>query len=257
MNYGSKIFDYETEIGLDKIPDTFPYFVSGENTVVSTSQNVFINDVSTANPNGIPIALLTNAIQFKVSSTSNNDTSGGTGARNVYLTGIAIINNVWTYTSEFVTLNGQTEVLTSNSYIRLLKCEAYSVGSLGVQDGDIYIGTGVVTNGIPATEYGKIRSDRGAMKSSLLTIPDGYKGLLKQFIINIDSNKTNEIYLKTKSSSTSKVTRVHFTLDTTQNVINLVSYFAIPQRTDLWIEAKSIAQTSNVKVGLVFTLHKI
>jgi hypothetical protein len=73
---------------------------------------------------------LTAATVLKVSSSSVNDTSAGTGARTVELSGLdADYNEI----SELVTLNGQTPVNTTKLFLRINRMVVRSAGSGGVQ----------------------------------------------------------------------------------------------------------------------------
>ena len=87
---------------------------------------------------------------IKVSSGNVNDTSAGSGARTVSISGL---DSTYTPISETITLNGQTAVNTTLSYIRVTGLSVLTVGG-GSQSADrIYAGTGTVTTGVPATVY--------------------------------------------------------------------------------------------------------
>jgi hypothetical protein len=110
-----------------------------------------------------------------VSSSSANDTSAGTGARTVYILGI---NSTGGEVSETVTLNGQTAVNTTHTYTEIQSAMVMSVGSGGKNAGDIYIGTGTVTSGVPANVYGHILTGENESLMGHITIPAGYVGYL-------------------------------------------------------------------------------
>jgi hypothetical protein len=90
------------------------------------------------------------ATVMKVSSSSANDTSAGTGARTILVAGL---DANYASQSETITLSGQTAVNTVNSYLRITYTELLTTGSGNGQAGTIYIGTGTVTAGVPATIY--------------------------------------------------------------------------------------------------------
>ena len=114
-------------------------------------------DVDTAEesvwPDGGTVPHPTVASVLKVSSSSANDTSAGTGARTVYIEGL---NGDYAVVSETVILNGQTAVNTVNSYLYVNAFYVVTVGSGGANAGDINVGTGVVTAGVPAVLYDMI-----------------------------------------------------------------------------------------------------
>ena len=115
------------------------------------------------------------ALQMTVSSSSANDTSAGTGARTVLITGL---DANYAIITETVTLNGQTAVTTTNSFLRINSMLVTTAGTGLANAGIIYIGTGTVTSGVPATIYNVISIGFNNTTSSQYTVPAGYTGYL-------------------------------------------------------------------------------
>ena len=112
---------------------------------------------------------------MKVSSTSTLDTSAGVGARTISILGI---NSTGNEVSETVTLNGQTAVNTIHTYTEIQSALVTSVGSATHNEGNISIGTGTVTGGVPAVIYGHILATENGSLIGHYTIPAGYTGYL-------------------------------------------------------------------------------
>lgn len=112
---------------------------------------------------------------MKISSTSANDTAAGTGARTVFIKGL---NGTGGYTTETVTLDGQTAVDTVNTYDAIESLVVTSAGSGGKNAGLIYAGTGVVTGGVPAVPYSVISAGENISTVGHWTCPTGYTGYL-------------------------------------------------------------------------------
>ena len=108
-----------------------------------------------------------------VSSGSANDTAAGTGARTVLVTGI---NGTGGELSETVTLNGQTAVNTTHEYSEINSVTVLTVGSVGHNVGQIYIGTGTVTLGVPANVYSHILAGENQSLMGHYQIPAGHTG---------------------------------------------------------------------------------
>lgn len=72
--------------------------------------------------------------------------------------------------SEMITLTGQTPVTTVRSYLRIQS--AYVMSNPTTQS--IYIGTGTVTAGVPATVYERIFDGDNRSQSGMFTVPAGY-----------------------------------------------------------------------------------
>ena len=125
---------------------------------------------------------LSAASVLKVSSSSANDTSAGTGARTVELFGL---DGDYNEINELVTLNGQTAVNTTQSYLRINRMVVRSAGSGGYNAGIVYAGTGTVTTGVPANIYATINGD-GSNQTlmALWTVPAGYTAYLMQYDVS-------------------------------------------------------------------------
>lgn len=128
------------------------------------------------------------ATVMKVSSASANDTSAGTGARTILVVGL---DSTYTQVSETVTLNGQTAVNTVNSYLRITYTEILSTGSGNAQAGIIYIGTGTVTSGVPATIYWQSETTYNNWSFAGFTVPAGYTAYVTSYTITSQSTTAN------------------------------------------------------------------
>lgn len=126
-------------------------------------------------PDGGTVPHPTVASVLKISSSSANDTSAGTGARTVFIEGLDGDYNV---VSETVTLNGQTAVNTTKSYLYVNSFYVVTAGSGGENAGNINAGTGVVTAGVPAVLYDIIATGYNNRTTGHYCVPAGYTGYL-------------------------------------------------------------------------------
>jgi hypothetical protein len=164
---------FELQVARGQIMGHYPLFKFGNNAIVGDS-------LETIWAEGGLYSYLTAATVLKVSSSSTNDTSAGTGARTVQLYGLdADYNEI----NELVTLNGQTAVNTTQSFLRIYRMVVRSAGSGGANAGVIYAGTGTVTTGVPANVYASVNGVEGANQSlmALWTVPAGYTAYLLQY----------------------------------------------------------------------------
>ena len=72
--------------------------------------------------------------------------------------------------TELVTTNGQTAVSTTKSYLRINTVVALT----GTVADSIYVGTGVVTAGVPANVYARIINGNNRTEMGLYTVPLGH-----------------------------------------------------------------------------------
>ena len=84
----------------------------------------------------------TGAVTMFVSSTSANDANGGTGANSILIQGL---DENYDEIEETVLLNGQTQVATQKSYLRLYRAFVTLCGTGGTSGGIIYVGSSGAT----------------------------------------------------------------------------------------------------------------
>lgn len=203
-------------------------------------------------PHGGLLAFPDNALQMKVSSSSANDTAAGTGARTVYVSGLDASHNT---ISETVTLNGQTAVLTTNSYLHINEAYVTSAGSLNSAAGDIYFGTGVVTAGVPATVYDIIAYDYNKRVTGSYTVPAGYTAYLEQGLFSTGSSSGNTSVtgrLMTRGTNDIRLTAAIVTLNNGAADYAFEYPIVIPEKTT--IEAQAFASANNNAASSMFIL---
>lgn len=126
-------------------------------------------------PDGGTIPHPTAASVLKISSSDANDTSAGTGARTVLVSGL---DGDYNTVTETVTLNGQTAVNTTNSFLYVNAFYVLTAGSGGQNAGVIYAGTGTVTAGVPAVIYDLIAAGYNNRTTAHYCVPAGYTGYM-------------------------------------------------------------------------------
>ena len=132
---------------------------------------------------------LSAATVLKVSSSSANDTSAGTGARTVELFGL---DADYDEINETVILSGQTAVNTTQSFLRVNRMIVRSAGTGGTNAGVIYAGTGTVTAGVPANKYATVSVGDGQSLMALWTVPRGYTAYVTQTDITVATTQNNK-----------------------------------------------------------------
>jgi hypothetical protein len=190
------------------------------------------------------------ALQMTVSSTSANDTSAGTGARTVVVQGLdANYNEV----SETVTMNGQTAVTMTTAMLRVNYAYVGTAGSGNSAAGDIYIGTGTVTAGVPATAYDIIKFDYNNTTTGSYTIPAGYTAYVSQGLFSTgQAGGSNAVEGRLLSRGVDNIRRTAAITTINNGVANYVFEYplAIPQKTTL--EATAIGRSTNNAVSSMF-----
>lgn len=158
------------QVARDQIQGHSDIIVFGYNPDIDTSEESIW-------PNGGVVPHPAAESVLKISSDSNDDDGdpAGTGARTVYIEGLDDDYNV---VSETVTLNGQTAVNTTNSYLYVNQFYVVTVGSGGSNAGIVYAGTGTVTSGVPAVIYDLIAAGYNNRTTAHYCVPAGYTGYM-------------------------------------------------------------------------------
>jgi hypothetical protein len=192
------------------------------------------------------------AIQMTVSSTSANDTSAGTGARTIVVQGLdANYNEV----TETVTMNGQTAVTMTASLLRVNYAYVATAGSGNSAAGDIYIGTGVVTAGVPATAYDIIKFDYNNTTTGSYTIPAGYNGYVSQGLFSSgQAGGSNQVQGRLLTRGVNNIRMTAALTSINNGVANYVFEYplAVPEKTT--IEATAVGSSTNNSVSSMFII---
>ena len=116
-----------------------------------------------------------------ISSSSADDTLGGDGVRTLLVEGL---DANWDRVSEIVDMDGTNQVQTTNSYIRVNRIQAATVGTGADAAGKIYIYTGTATLGVPDTAtqvWRTIPAGYNTSQTAAFSVPRNYEGYVYLF----------------------------------------------------------------------------
>lgn len=236
---------FELQVARGQISWHRSIVVFGYNADVDTS-------VETVWPHGGILGFPSTAIQLSVSSENANDTANGTGARTVYLEGLDANHNTIT---ETVTLNGQTAVTTTKSYLHINNCYVLTAGSGDSAAGTIYFGTGTVTAGVPATVYEVIQFDYNSRITASYTIPAGYTGYVLQGLFSSgQSSGTGPVTgrLMTRGTNDIRLTAAVTTVNNGAADYAFEYPVVVPEKTT--IEAQAVGTGTNNACSAMFII---
>ena len=193
--------------------------------------------------------------QLKVSSANANDTANGTGARTVFIGGLDGNHNE---ISETVTMNGQTAVTTTQSYLHINSAYVMTAGSGNGAAGNIYIGTGVVTAGVPATIYDIIAYDYNNRITGSYTIPAGYTGYIVQGLFSSgQAGGSNAVTGRLMTRGTNNIPLTSAVTTLNNGAANYVFEYpvVIPEKTT--VEAQAFGSSTNNACSSMFIINLI
>lgn len=236
---------FNLQVARGQIPWHQSIVVFGYNSDVDTS-------VETVWPYGGILPFPSNALQMSVSSDNTNDTAAGTGARTVYIQGLNANHDT---ISETVSLNGQTAVLTANSYLHINQAYVATAGSLNSAAGNIYFGTGALTLGVPATVYDIIQYDYNTRVTGSYTIPSGYTGYLEQGLFSSgQAGGSNAVTGRLMSRGTDDIRRTAAIVTLNNGAADYAFEYpvVIPEKTT--IEAQAVGSSTNNACSSMFII---
>lgn len=135
----------------------------------------------------------TAAGQLGVSSSSAEDEAAGAGAFTVQIYGL---DGDYVETNETVTITSQNSAQTTNSYLRVFRAIIRTAGASEFNVGDVYVGTGTVTSGVPATKYLKITAQQNQSLMALWTVPANKWFYLTRFVASTFGNATQSLTVR-------------------------------------------------------------
>lgn len=145
--------------------------------------------------------------------------------------------------SEMITLTGQTAVTTTKSYLRIQN--AYVLANETTND--IYIGTGTVTTGIPATVYARIHDGDNRTQSGMFTVPAGHSFYIPHGTISHGSDASAYITGRFKYRLHGLPFQTAAKVNLNNNYIDFNWHYpiALPEKTDITTTAICSKQQIN------------
>jgi hypothetical protein len=186
----------------------------------------------------------TSAQQVNVSSTSTNDTNtAGTGARTVTIQGL---NGSYVETEETINMNGTTNVLSTNSYLRIHRAFTVTAGSLGYNDGDITC----TQSASPTDVICQIEAEKNQTLQCFYTVPAANTLYLTSYYFTSANSLPAVVELYAREFG--GVFRIKHRLDIGASLpIGDIKIFTYPAKTD--IDFRALAQTGSHRVSAGFS----
>ncbi len=178
------------------------------------------------------------------------DDAAGTGAREILLRGIAVVDGNVRFAAEtLITAGASASAPTALSWWRVFRSIVTGVGTYGG------VNTGIITieNVNTPTDQLILPAGVGQSKTTLFSTPDDQQLLVEKFIFSVDVAQAAEINIVTRENFTTVAapmspTRIRATTEISSNAITVETsaILIIPPLTDIWIEAKATASSAVV-----------
>jgi len=186
-----------------------------------------------------------------VSSTSAADAfPSGTGARTVRVFGL---DANYLEIEEDIELTGQTQVATTQQYLRVYRAYVLTSGSGGGAAGTVYVGTTGATAGVPAVVYANL-SIGNQTQMAVYTVPAGKTLYVDDLLFTAAISQANNF--ATVKFATRGVSTNTFRTLVIQNIQSNTDFipFSYPlkvlEKTDL--ECRAVTTSSNNEISAAF-----
>ena len=160
--------DFTLQVARGLVPGHTALSIFGYNGDVDTSEESVWPDGST-----VPHPTVASVLNIVSTSTDDDGSPVGTGARTVYIEGL---DDSYNTVSETVVLNGTTNVATTHSYLYVNQFYVATVGTGGVNAGEI-------TAKVSTTLYDLIAVGYNQRTTAHYCVPAGYTAYLTSGII--------------------------------------------------------------------------
>lgn len=186
-----------------------------------------------------------------VSSSALDTNSGGTGLRSVSILGL---DSNWNSITEIVNLNGTTAVNTVNTFIRVNRVIASSVGSTGFTQGTVNITS---VEGTPK-QLARILALENAAQFAIFTVPKGFTAFLQRVLVQNGATDTTEINMQVRASadvSTSPFITFHsYQIFEFASEIDWDNFIKVNEKSDIKFSGKALSATDLVSVSFTLML---
>lgn len=170
------VADFGTEVALDLVSNYGYILKFGRNPDIDAGPEDVWGYGGTYT--GFPNAFTPETVD--ISSSDTNDTSAGTGARTVRISGLKSSTST-AYETEDLTLNGTTKVTSSNTWWRVNRAYVLTAGSGGTNAGNITVQSTTTTANI----FAYIIAGEAQTQMAVYTVPHDRRIILKTGYVSI------------------------------------------------------------------------
>lgn len=244
---GLRSDDLMLEVAAGRIRTMRSLFKSGENPSIAAGA------IQTIWDEGGLYSYPASATAMTISSSSGDDASAGDGARTVRVFGL---DENWLWVVQDLTLNGQTAVSIPTPLLRVFRAFVLTTGISGGNRGDIYVGSGTVTLGVPANVFARIVAPPPLNNQTFMavfTVPDGWDCHITQIVATTlpaqvqDASLNFTLLVRDNEGGEPFQAKYRTGLINSPIVRPLRPYLTIPQRADVEIRGQNVSGAQAIR----------
>lgn len=208
----------------------FGGIIAGRNLAIGSKETKVVNYSGA-------ITYVTEAIGVSIVSDNVADTSDGTGARKVFVTGL---DSDWNIQTEEFTLTGTTPVTNGLVFIRLLKIWVTTAGSNETNVGNI-------SASLDGNVQLVISAEQGESQAGFLSVPAGLRCYISTLHASAGKSDEFEVDLYTREFGKAWRVRAMDQVHEAASFVTLDWYLRLPPKTDIQLRATNkLTTTGNI-----------
>lgn len=238
--------DFKIEVARGRYPFFRTEHKFGHNANVGTEPETIWSE-------GGLYTFLTDAVSMTLSSSNANDAGGGTGAQVCTVYGL---DKNYKEVVKTLTLNGQNAVTLSPDLLRVNRIIVNRAGSTGYNEGKIYVGTGNVTTGKPATVHASVEVSKNQTLVGMWTVPAGYDAYIENVYFSVGGGFEMEVELYIGEHNETMALKFGATI-TSDTMYHKFSYpLKVSQKSDIELRASVLSGGVHVDGGFEVLMVK-
>ncbi len=242
--------DYNLEVLLGNRPGHAMGSIRGHDSILDTTRITVTPTSTTANINQSTIHATPATVD--VASTSTNDDGGGSGLLTALLIGLDSSGDAQT---EVITMDGQTAVTSANTYSAVNGIRGVSWGATTWNEGDIWVGTGSFSSGVPAVHMFAMGVRQNVGLTAYYTVPNAKRLVLRQLLFAVGTtNKDVEFFIEQSANGTNWFTEIELPFEPGELTSDIVGIPPFAAGTHIRLEAVSSASGTQATGVLGFEL---
>ena len=234
---------YDLQVAKGNIPQTTSIYKFGYNPDVNGS----LETITLMGGIYVYPAALMNVF---VSSSNADDTLPGPGVRTIKIEGL---DGDYNQVEEIIELAGQTQVQSTNQYLRVNRSYVLTAGTLGGAQGTIYIADTGAVAGIPSNDIYAQFSAEHQTQQAVYTVPAGFSLYVDEIVFTSAmslGNKKAELSLVVRELNSVFREKMKHVFQSNEGRFPYKYFEKVPEKSD--IELRAITDSTNNAISGTF-----
>lgn len=234
-----------SEIGLEVAKGSIPGYSFVHKFGHSDAVGTTIGDIWNG---AITYVFPSGATAMTLSSDDADDNSAGAGAQTVEIFGL---DTNYNEINETLLLSGLAPVSTTKAYLRVFRMIVRTAGASGFNEGNIYLGTGTLVDGVPPNIFAEIiftAAGKGENQTlmAIYTVPAGKTAYIIDYHYSTPQNKSAEMWIKVRPFGEVFQTKVRDMIFQNNKSMQKALPIRVEEKSDIKISAATDVGTTDI-----------